>query len=112
MTDFGECVTHHYCDCIAARLKTQAARIEKMDSCTAKLTDEHLAELNKLQGQLGMSWIERTRLESRIVELEAALERYGLHEDGCMGRIRPNECTCGLTAAGKECLRRDDAQIV
>ena len=44
-----------------------------MDSCIAKLTDEHLAELNKLQGQLGMSWIERTRLESRIAKLEAAL---------------------------------------
>ena len=48
----------------------------------------------------------------RIAELEAALRRYGLHEDGCMGRIRPNECTCGLTAAVKECLRREDTQIV
>ena len=44
--------------------------------------------------------------DAALGALALALNRYGLHEDGCLGRIR-KDCTCGLsTALAPDFVRR------
>jgi hypothetical protein len=46
---------------------------------------------------------ENERLTARVAELEAALHRYGGHDETCSGFLpgaAPDDCDCGLAAAG------------
>jgi len=55
---------------------------------------EALGDCQKKQADL-IGKVETLRAENAT--LRETLQRYGVHDDGCIGRARPNECTCGLT---------------
>lgn len=47
-----------------------------------------------------VQWLcdERDEARAEVERLQAAFKPYALHLDGCIGRIHPRECVCGLTA--------------